>query len=194
MNSRTNFGTSIVTAILALVFSVSPAMAHRLGADCTIRGKDVQVEAFFSDNTSAKGARISVLDSNNNSVAEGRTDDQGAWSFPAPEPGVYRVIVEAGNGHRAEITIDVPQTIQQAKSSPSTSEGACDCCNYAVSGDTAQPVRISEGPSRDELTKIPWLRMFFGLILIAGIACVYLSIRKSLQARKSTSSRPDAIA
>jgi len=193
MNSRTNFGTSILTALLALVFSVRPAMAHRLGADCTIRGKEVQVEAFFSDNTSAKGARVSVLDSNKNSVIEGRTDDKGAWSFPAPEPGIYRVIVEAGNGHRAEITIDVPQTSQQAKGSLSTSEGACDYCNDAVSGDTAQPVRISEGPSRDELTKIPWLRMAFGLILIAGIACVYLTIRKMLQARKTASSKLDAI-
>jgi hypothetical protein len=193
MELPTNIAAPSAIALLALVFSSNPAMAHRLGADCTIRGKDVQVEAFFSDNTSAKGARVSVLDSNKNSVVEGRTDDKGAWSFPAPEPGIYHVIVEAGNGHRADITIDVPQTIQRAKSLPSTAEGACDCYNDAVSGDTAQPVRISEGPSRDELTRIPWMRMFFGLILIAGIASAYLTIRKMSQARKTASSKPDAI-
>ena len=193
MKLPTNIAALSATALLALVFSVSPAMAHRLGADCTIRGKEVQVEAFFSDNTSAKGARVSVFDSNKNSVVEGRTDDKGAWSFPAPEPGIYRVIIEAGNGHRAEIRIDVPQTNLEAESSPSTSEGACDCCNDAVSGDTPQAVRISDGPSRDELTKTPWLRMFFGLILIAGIASAYLTIRKMLQARKSAPSKFDAI-
>ncbi|MFL5245970.1 MAG: carboxypeptidase-like regulatory domain-containing protein [Gemmataceae bacterium] len=177
-------------AFLGLAFVPSRALAHRLGADCTIRGKNIQVEAFFGDNSPAKNAHISVVDGNKTSVAEGRTDDKGAWSFPAPVPGIYRVIVDAGYGHRAEIRIDVPQT---KDSSPAAHEEGV-CCNDADSGDRAESVRISEGASRDEITHFPWWRIGCGLTLIAGTSFIYLAVRRAWKAHNATIAKLDPLA
>jgi hypothetical protein len=96
-------------AVLASLTAACPAGAHALGADCTLVGQKVQVEAFYEDNTPARKARVTVLDEGKAVVAEGRTDAKGCWTFPTPRPGRYRVVVEAGEGHRATVTLTVPE-------------------------------------------------------------------------------------
>jgi hypothetical protein len=95
-------------ALLIGLGAPTPAAAHRLGADCTIKGGRVEVEAFYSDDTPARGVRVTVQEAGGKTVAEGRTDDKGRWSFATPAPGKYRLTVDGGTGHVARLTLTVP--------------------------------------------------------------------------------------
>ena len=142
--------TILVLSVLALLASGPRAFAHALGAECKIRGDRVVVEAYFSDNTSAQDARITVVDDANREVANGKTDAAGRWSFPVPVAGRYEVVVEAGMGHRTTVSFTV------------------DAAATNVSSTTADvPAIVTEAPTRAEFTRLPWERILGGLIAIA---------------------------
>ena len=99
---------SHLAALLLPLAAAAPALAHRLGADCTLRANKVEVEAFYDDDTPARQARVAVKDAAGKVVAEGRTDDKGRWRFSTPKAGRYRVTVDAGPGHIASVSLTVP--------------------------------------------------------------------------------------
>src|SRR5205823_875089 len=115
----------------------------------------VIVEAFFSDNTPARDAAVTVRDPAGAEIAAGRTDDTGEWSFPRPPAGKFTVTVDAGAGHRKQEAITVPTDTALHTHSPPPPE-----------------VIITAGPTRDELTRFPWLRVALGLAAIAVLAGV----------------------
>jgi hypothetical protein len=147
------FIVSLCLALFALLASDSPARAHGLGVQCKLRGGKVEVEAYFDDDTMARDARVQVRNMDGELVAKGRTDDKGRWYFPVPAPGKYNVIVDAGDGHRAREKITIPGTATHS----------------AVTQDPAEAsVPLSEGPSREEFTRFPWLRALLGTGIIGG--------------------------
>jgi nickel transport protein len=96
----------IVLAVLAVLATTGPALAHRLDADCFIRpGWKVQVESWFETGDSPKGARVQVFRSDGQLFAEGRLDGQGVFVFSFTEVEPLRVVVSAGAGHRAEVKV-----------------------------------------------------------------------------------------
>src|SRR5947209_14726965 len=88
--------------LLVLVAPLRSA-AHGLGAECKVNGSRVELEAYYDDNTPARDARVYVEDAEHQLLAAGRTDADGRWSFARPGAGAYRVIVDAGAGHRKEL-------------------------------------------------------------------------------------------
>ncbi len=84
------------------------AAAHAVGADCRIKGDQVEVEVFFDSDLPAGNARVTVLDDSGHGVASGHTDAAGRWSFALPPPGQYLVKVDAGAGHRRSVRLVVP--------------------------------------------------------------------------------------
>lgn len=160
-----------VLAMFLVLAAVQPAFAHALGAECKLRGDRVEVEAYYDDDTPARNARVTVQDAAKKNVAEGRTNSKGFWSFSRPEPGWYRVTVDAGAGHRTTVTITVPSTEAEAAVAASASSGECDCCrDAATSSGEEEAVKLSEGPGREEFTRTPWLKIGFGLGTIVGFS------------------------
>lgn len=135
-------------AALLLVMLNSPAAdAHALGVTAKLRGNRVEVEAYYSDDTPARDAKVTVRDHAGQVVAEGRTDDQGKWQFAKPAPGPYAVTVDAGAGHVKTEKVLVPAVLPPGPTGP-----------------------ISDGPSRAQFTMFPWRRMALGLAIIAALA------------------------
>lgn len=134
------------TLLLALL-TVSPVLAHSLGAECRLRGGRVEVEAYYDDDTPAGGATVRVLDADKREVATGRTDAQGRWTFAVPPPGAYTVIVDAGAGHRTTRKLTIP-------------------------GGAAAAGPVSDGPPRAEFTRFPWAGLGVGVGVIAGLAAL----------------------
>src|SRR5687768_1328701 len=66
---------------------------HDLGVECKLEGQTVAVEAFFDDDTPCRNAAVKVQDADKVTVAEGRLDDAGRWSFPRPKPGHFWIVV-----------------------------------------------------------------------------------------------------
>ena len=142
-------------ALLFLLAIAAPVHAHALGVSATFRNNRIEVEAYYSDDTPAHDAAVMVHDHAGRLVAEGRTDDQGKWQFPAPQPGPYTVVIDAGAGHRKSASIVVPAVLPPGPTGP-----------------------ISDGPSRAEFTRFPWLRMALGLAIIAALAAGWFLVRR----------------
>ena len=95
-------------------------------------------------------------------MAEGQTDGEGRWSFPLPPAGRYRVMVDAGAGHRKWLELTVP---------------AAD----------ARPRREPAGPSaaaeRAEFTGVHWPRLGLGVMMIAAAALAAWGLLRGRQPR-----------
>src|SRR5947208_3485638 len=107
--------------VLATVVLLSPlasagVLAHNLAAECQVRGKQVVLEAFFSDDTPAPNAKVTVRDDHKAVVAEGKTDAGGVWTFPTPPDGRYEIVVDAGDGHRTTLVLTLPVAETAGKS------------------------------------------------------------------------------
>jgi hypothetical protein len=157
----------LLGAALLTLAGAAPASAHALGAEARLKGEYVEVEAYFSDDTPARAARVSVFDEAERTVAEGRTDDAGRWQFLRPAGGTYRVTVDAGAGHRARVTLTIPVE--------------------AAAGEA-----VSEGPSRAEFTRTPWNRVAVGLGAIALAAIVAWAALRGCRCRTDCGPSPNA--
>jgi hypothetical protein len=177
-------------ALLTAFLTTRPVSAHALGAECKIRGDKVEVEAYYDDDTPARDARVTVLDKQESVVAEGRTDDQGRWSFPTPKPGRYQVIVDAGGGHLTKLRMTVPDQGHSVGAAVSSSAEGCPCCEGSpnLSGDEADT--ISDGPTREEFTRFPWSKAAIGLGILGGLALVLRLARRADRALSNHPSSP----
>jgi hypothetical protein len=161
----------LLSALLAIgmsAFSPNLAAAHALLVDCNLRNGKVEVEAFYDDDTPAPKARVKVVNAEGQVVAGGETDQKGRLSFAMPAPGKYVVVVNAGAGHRKEKTIEVPARPDESMAPK----------NEATIGD---------GPKRDDLTRIPWLKIAIGLVIIGGLSGAFLlasMMRKNAKAKE----------
>jgi hypothetical protein len=145
----------------ALLTGPGEALAHDLGATCRLRGDLLEVEAYFDDDTVARGAKVQLLDPGKKVIAQGKTDVRGLWSCPRPDPGVYQVTVNAGAGHVTRTRVTIPAPGEQTSSAESGKEPPAR--PKAVDGDV-----VSEGPSRDEFVRFPWVGLLIGLGVIAA--------------------------
>jgi hypothetical protein len=149
-----------------------PVWAHALGADCRLRGGRVEVEAFFDDDTPARNAQVSVVDADKETVAQGKTDGAGRWSFPLPAPGQYKVIVDAGAGHRTTRLVMVPQP--EASSPIPNKSAETNLSKVDIPEGTSEAPLISTGPSRQQFTRFPWLKVALGLGTITALCLAFL--------------------
>lgn len=150
-----------VLLVLALALGETrPARAHALGAECQLRSGQLEVEAYYDDNTPARDARVWLEDAQGRRVLQGRTDSQGRWRCPCPEPGRYRLTVDAGAGHRTTLVVRVPAL-------PGTATVPTDAAPQ-----TPAAIPVAEGPSRAEFTRPPWTRMVLGLGIIGCLGLV----------------------
>jgi hypothetical protein len=129
-----------------------------------LRAGQVEVEAYFDDDTPARGAKVKVLDGQQAVIAEGRTDREGRWTFAAPEAGTYQVVADAGAGHRATTQITVPAARPPGEQNRSAEKGPA----REPPSAPESPVPISDSPSRTEFVRFPWLGVLLGLGVIGA--------------------------
>ena len=84
---------------------VSSALAHRMNVFAWVDGDTVHVESKFAGGKKVKAGKIVVMDSQGNEILSGITDDQGEFSFTIPMRTGLKIVLIAGQGHRAEWTI-----------------------------------------------------------------------------------------
>jgi hypothetical protein len=102
--------TGWLLALLLVLGVPATVEAHALGAEAKLKNGKVTVEAFYDDDTPAGGATIVVTGADGQSVAEGKTDERGRWTFDAPPAGRYKVAVRSRDEHKATVALVIPDT------------------------------------------------------------------------------------
>ncbi|MBW1740138.1 MAG: hypothetical protein JRJ42_03265 [Deltaproteobacteria bacterium] len=87
---------------LWLVFFNAPALAHKVMIFAWVEGDTIHTQSKFSGGKRVKGAQVLVFDSEGNQLLEGKTDEQGAFSFKVPKKTDLKVVLRASMGHMAE--------------------------------------------------------------------------------------------
>ncbi len=95
----------IVLLVGTLVLISAPALAHRVTIFAWVEGDRVFTESKFGGGRKAVGAKVAVFDREGTQLLEGKTDEEGAFSFKVPKLTDLRIVLKPGPGHRAEWTI-----------------------------------------------------------------------------------------
>ncbi len=107
MSSR--FLVLAITAVGVIGLGSNRASAHDLQGRVKLPPDAVIVEAWFSDDTPAQGASVTITDAGGNEVASSKTDDTGVCRLPKLSAGKYTAIVEL-IGHRDTIDFEVAES------------------------------------------------------------------------------------
>lgn len=107
-NCKTMLG-GLVYALLFLIIMTEYAFAHRVTVFAWVEGDTVYTESKFSGGRKAKNAPIEVFDSQGRKLLEGKTDENGEFSFKAPKKTEMNIVLVAGMGHKGEWTISVDE-------------------------------------------------------------------------------------
>lgn len=101
------FVKTFVFVLGILVLLAGPVSAHKFIVIAWVEGDTVYVESGFGDGSLAKNAKVLVYDDQKNMLLEGRTNDQGEFSFKVPKKIAMKVIVDAAMGHQGESLIPI---------------------------------------------------------------------------------------
>lgn len=90
-------------AMMLGVFLVlaAPAMAHKVNIFAYVEGDVVYTESYFPDGRAVENGIIDVLDASGNKLLDGKTDQEGHFSFPLPEKKEdLTIVINASMGHK----------------------------------------------------------------------------------------------
>lgn len=99
-----SFAVALLAAAL-LCAAPGPAAAHRLKAFATVAGGAVSGYGFLVGGGRASGAVVTATGPDGAPLWRGVADAEGAFRFPAPAAGPVTVVIDAGDGHAARITL-----------------------------------------------------------------------------------------
>ncbi len=148
----------IISAVLWLVFCAVPALAHKVTIFAWVEGDTVYTQSKFSGGKRAKNSTVVVYDKEGNQLLEGKTDDNGKFSFKIPKKTELKVVLKASMGHMAEWIIPaeeittvglVSKSSTREKGIKSTTEKAVPLIGTKTGG--VPPVPTAVGLSRQEV-------------------------------------------
>ncbi len=93
---------AVLVASMLVLADVPFAWAHKVNMFAFAEGAEIYVEGYFSDGKRARNSAVKVYDSQDRLLVEGRTDDEGQFTFPIPVEDDLRISLDAGMGHRTE--------------------------------------------------------------------------------------------
>lgn len=107
--------------IFVILFDV-PAFAHKVSIFAWVEGDTVYTQSKFSKGKRVKNSSVIVFDSDGNKLLEGKTDENGEFSFKIPKQTTLKVVLKASMGHMAEWKIPFEEINHEAVSNNSKPE------------------------------------------------------------------------
>lgn len=97
------------TAVGAIVFILTyiavyatPALAHRVTIFAWVQDNRVHTESKFSGGKLVNHGTVEVYDMDGKKLLQGKTDENGEFSFVPPIKAALKIVLIAGTGHRAQ--------------------------------------------------------------------------------------------
>ena len=112
MKKRHNTRFSLIIIFLAtviLIGSYGPALAHKVTIFAWVEGDTVFSESKFSGGKKAVNAPVAIFDGDGKKLLEGKTDNNGEFSFKVPKVTDLRIVLNAAMGHKAEWMISASE-------------------------------------------------------------------------------------
>lgn len=109
--------------ILVLFITLPPTvLAHKVYLFAWVEGDTVYTESYFGSKKKIKGGLIKVFDFSDNKLLEGKTDENGEFSFKIPKKGDLQIVLEDTVGHRTEYSLKADELPRIPVGSASTTE------------------------------------------------------------------------
>ena len=158
---------------LGLFLSAGSAHAHRLIIEChVLPGGNVQVESWFDlTGKSPRAAKVEVLRAGDQPLTEGRLNDDGVFLFSFERAEPLRVIVSAGDGHRAEQVISAEDLARSATGAATTTP-----TNQTHSS-------IGPSPRSDRSARVSAADVLAGVAFLLALAAFLMSWRNTRRLR-----------
>jgi nickel transport protein len=138
-----------------------PAFAHKVSIFAWVEGDTVYTQSKFSKGKRAKNSSVIVFDSDGNKLLEGKTDDNGEFSFKIPKQTALKVVLKASMGHMSEWKIPFEEINPEAVSNNSKPESdikdsyeTSSRSQTINSGTDLSALSESHGISRQEIKKL----------------------------------------
>ena len=111
MNNRRHFkfGRLTIVVVLVLFLSVGSALAHKVTIFAWVEGDTVFTQSKFSGGRKAQNSIVAVYGPQGNPLLEGKTDENGEFSFKVPQKTDLKVVLKASMGHLAEWLLPVEE-------------------------------------------------------------------------------------
>lgn len=90
----------------SLLLLTATAHAHKLNMFTYAESGKIFVESYFSDGIIPKDAKVKVSDANEKVLLEGVVNEEGSYTFDAPDASKISVLVDAGLGHVVTATME----------------------------------------------------------------------------------------
>ncbi len=103
MLSKRLFAATLVLA--AAMLWMNPAQAHKVSIFAYAEGGTVYTESYFPDGKMVQDGTIEVYDSQGQKLLEGKTDQDGKFSFPVPKKDDLKIVIIASMGHKSEFVL-----------------------------------------------------------------------------------------
>jgi nickel transport protein len=87
------------------MFISSNAFAHKVSLFAYVEGGKIFTESFFPDGRAVEGGKVTVYDSQDQLLLEGKTDSQGYFNFPVPKIDDLTIVLDATMGHKADFKL-----------------------------------------------------------------------------------------
>ena len=105
-NSGFKLIPGVVTFLFLLLVS-STVFAHKVSVYAYAEDGKVFAEGYFSDGTRTRNSLIEVFDAKTGKkLLEGKTDNDGKFSFKIPKVTSLKLVLHASMGHRNDYTLD----------------------------------------------------------------------------------------
>lgn len=96
---------ALVCMMVAIMLN-TPVYAHKIMVFGYLEEGRVHLEGYFADGKKAENSLVEVFAEDGRKLLEGKTDEQGVFSFPMPDVPEVRVVLTGSMGHRAECVVE----------------------------------------------------------------------------------------
>ncbi len=97
---------ALLISVLLPVLAASPASAHILKVYAEVSGDMIVGEGYFSSGSVPSQQPVEVFGPNKQKIGETVTDEKGKFKFKPTRKQNHTFVMDAGEGHRAEWTVE----------------------------------------------------------------------------------------
>lgn len=106
--------TILLIVMSIIIMSPLSLFAHKLNIYAYTDGDMVYSESYFADGSRCKNCVVEVYDKNTGkAILEGKTDDNGKFSFKMPEAASLRLVLKAGAGHQSDYNLSLKEGLKE---------------------------------------------------------------------------------